>query len=539
MLGGHILALRGNAYLIPLRLAYRVLEEVGTEEVDWDPTLLKIASEQAARRGEQLHAQLEVDFAIADADHELEGYPLLAKLDQHQKEAVAAICVPSLEGMAIFDEQGTGKTIMALAAFDRLRGMGSAKKLLVIAPKSVLGSWSAECAAFLGTKYLVTLVNGPTTARRKAIQSQHDILLISYDSTTGERGLIKAIVAAQPGSYMLVVDESYFVKNPNTLRAQAIAEIRPFCERAVVLCGTPAPNSPLDIVNQVSIADGGVAFGSISISSDPKEAERQIEATLGETIFLRRLKEDVFPNIPKKQIERVALELRPCQQRLYTQARDNLVLAVRSVDDREFARHLTSFLAKRAALLQICSHPGAIDPLYDEPPAKHLALDRLLKELIERDGKKVVVWSFFRHSLQALTERYAKYGVARIDGSVGSIEDRIEAIRRFQNDPEIRLFVGNAAAAGAGITLIAAHHAIYESFSNQAAHYMQSVDRIHRRGQRHDVTYYVLLTRGTIEEREFDRILEKERRGRDLLGDRYEEPMTRERFLTELEAGLE
>jgi len=125
-------------------------------------------------------------------------------------------------------------------------------------------------------------------------------------------------------------------------------------------------------------------------------------------------------------------------------------------------------------------------------------------------------------------------GVVRIDGTVSDVEARMDAIRRFQADPGVRLFVGNAGAAGAGITLTAAHHAIYESFSNQAVHYMQSVDRIHRRGQQHDVTYHVLLAHDTIEEREFDRLLQKEHAGRQLLGDKYEEPMTRARFLEEL-----
>jgi SNF2 family DNA or RNA helicase len=64
---------------------------------------------------------------------------------------------------------------------------------------------------------------------------------------------------------------------------------------------------------------------------------------------------------------------------------------------------------------------------------------------------------------------------------------------------------------------------------------MQSVDRIHRRGQTYDVTYHVLLAKNTIEEHEFDRLLDKERASRDLLGDRYREPLTRERFLAELE----
>ncbi len=140
-----------------------------------------------------------------------------------------------------------------------------------------------------------------------------------------------------------------------------------------------------------------------------------------------------------------------------------------------------------------------------------------------------------RATLDALAERYASYGLVRIDGSVSSIDARIDAVDRFQRHPGTRVFLGNAAAAGAGITLTAAHHAIYESFSNQAAHYMQSVDRVHRRGQTEQVVSHVLIARDTIEDAEYTRLVEKERLGRELLGDSYEQPMTRERFLSELE----
>src|SRR6185503_9358594 len=172
---------------------------------------------------------------------------------------------------------------------------------------------------------------------------------------------------------------------------------------------------------------------------------------------------------------------------------------------REFTRNLRSFLAKRAVLLQICSNPSSVDPLYSEKPAKLSALDFLLRELIETRNRKVVIWSFFRRSLQAIAERYRHYGLVRIDGSVPRIEDRLEAIDRFQNDETVRLFLGNAAAAGAGITLTASHHAIYESFSNQAVHYMQSADRIHRRGQTEQVVSHILIARDTIEDYELKR----------------------------------
>lgn len=525
--------------ILPSNLAGEVLELLDTYDVSWDESLLRQARKQSEHRSMQLRAQIEVAQALEDPHSVLGNYELLSKLDPHQLAAVAATSVTSLKGLALFDEQGTGKTIVALAAFDNLKRRGKVRRLLVIAPKSVLGAWETDSKLLFDSAYRVGTVAGSPFDRRRVIQSTHDILLVSYDSAIRERGLLRMIVAAKPADYMLVVDESYFVKNPKTARAQVVAELRPFCERAVVLCGTPAPNSAVDIVNQINIADGGVAFAGRSISKDSEEAMSEITRALDQTIYLRRLKEDVFPNLPVKEFERILVDLRPVQRTLYNRARDQLVLAVRSVDDREFTRKLSSFLARRAALLQICSNPSTIDPLYTEEPAKLLALDKLLDELIEQQNKKVVIWAFFRASLQAIVERYKHFGLVRVDGSVLRVEDRIEAINLFQNDEKVRLFVGNAAAAGAGITLTAAHHAIYESFSNQAAHYMQSVDRIHRRGQTQNVINHIIIARKTIETHEFNRILEKESAGRDLLRDRYKESITRDRFLADLGASDE
>ncbi|GAH28391.1 unnamed protein product [marine sediment metagenome] len=222
------------------------------------------------------------------------------------------------------------------------------------------------------------------------------------------------------------------------------------------------------------------------------------------------------------------------QASLYAHALQDLVVDVRRVDDTYFKKHLGKFMARKWALLQICSNPGGIDPLYSEEPAKLLALDHIVRTIVEDRGLKIVLWSFFRHSLQAIAKRYARYGVVRIDGSVDSIEERALAIQRFQNDPSVMVFVGSPTAAGAGITLTAASHAVYESFSNQPAHYLQSVDRIHRRGQQNPVTSFVLISRPTIEQREFDKLMRKERRGHEVFGKRPTEPVTREGFLKDL-----
>ncbi len=74
---------------------------------------------------------------------------------------------------------------------------------------------------------------------------------------------------------------------------------------------------------------------------------------------------------------------------------------------------------------------------------------------------------------------------------------------------------------------------MYESWSNQAAHYLQSLDRIHRRGQTRNAEYIILVSDQTIEVKEYDRLLKKEQAAQDLLGDQVKPPLTRLMMLEE------
>ena len=195
-------------------------------------------------------------------------------------------------------------------------------------------------------------------------------------------------------------------------------------------------------------------------------------------------------------------------------------------------------MARKQSLLQICSNPGNVVPGYDETPAKVIALDSILEELISRQNEKVIVWSFYTKSLDSIFRRYSEFSPVRIDGTIPDVIERREAVRKFQEDEETRLFVGNPAAAGSGLTLHRARYAVYESMSNQAAHYLQSLDRIHRRGQERPVEYIVLLCDQTLELVEYQRLVNKDLSAQDLLGDDVEPPVTREALLSEaVEAG--
>lgn len=531
---GAVLAHRQGYIVRPAWLA-RLVEMFPPALGVWDESGSRPAVAYAELQNRHAKARLEVTDALEGPYRVLADYPNLHKLDRHQAEAVAAMTVPSLVGLGLFDEQGTGKTISALAAFEVLSRRSQVEKMLVVAPKSVLSTWERDARLLFDGEKRVVTVWGNRQERHRALFQEHDIILISFGSAVADKVYLRALLQREAEKYLLVVDESYYVKNPSAQRSAALAELRHYCQRAFVLCGTPAPNSARDIVNQLDLADTGATFRSVVVPATHRDAHETISRTLEQSaIILRRLKEDVLPGIPPKEFERVYIGFQPRQGELYRTALASLVSDVLSAGEADFRRNLGTYMARRLALLQICSHPASVVNNYTEIPAKFLAIDRLLEELVDGQGEKVILWSFFRYTLALLEERYGRYGLVRVDGSVASPLERAAAIEAFQNDPSVKVFLGNPAAAGAGITLTAAAHAVYESFSNQPAHYLQSVDRIHRRGQQRKVVSHVLITSGSLEELEFDRLLEKERSARELLRDPVREPVTRYRFLEAL-----
>jgi SNF2 family DNA or RNA helicase len=464
----------------------------------------------------------------------LEGIADIDRLDDHQKVNVATMTLPGLSGLCVFDEQGAGKTVTLIYCFDLLAHRDEIDIALVIAPKSMVPEWPEDLRRFKGDLYKCAVVSGSRNEKLRTINSDADIFITNYETAVSMEQELAAMLRRHNGRAVVAVDESFFVKNLDAKRTRAIRRLREYCSRAYVLCGTPAPNSPHDLVQQFNIVDFGMTFAGVDIPDDREAAFPIVQKAIEERgLYVRHLKCEVLPELPVKRFQRIVIPLAPEQHKLYVGALNDLILDLKSTDDETFQRQILSFMAKRIALLQICSNPASLVKRYTETPAKLMALDEILEEITGRRNEKVVVWSFYTASLNALIDRYARFNPVRYDGLVTDIAERREAIRRFQEDDETMLFVANPAAAGAGITLHRARYAIYESMSNQAAHYLQSVDRIHRRGQTRDVEYLILLCDKTIEIEEYERLIDKEQSGQELLGDRVEEPVTRESMLSE------
>lgn len=539
-------ALRDAGVSVKVEFGQRlVLANVG--EIERLPALfpgwgIEVAGDARARvdayhgacRGHERAAAIVKHLADADPRTLLTDFQERDKLDPHQVIAVAAATEPDVTGICIFDEQGLGKTVEALFAFHLLRQTGRIERALIFAPKNMMLEWERDCMRFFGGLYRIRVVSGSLAEKRAELSIPADLYVTNFETVTRLQFRLGELLKAR-GNSLLIVDESFFVKNTDAARTRAMKGLRADADRCIVLCGTPAPNSARDIVEQFNIADGGMTFDGVAIPEDDEAALEMIQQTIeARGVYLRRLKREALPGLPGKTFTRVVVPMGPEQEAAYKAALQGLMAEVAGADDQEFRARYASFAARRMALLQICSCPAAVVPNFTGVPAKLDALDEILTELIVRRREKVVLWTFFRRSMDALVERFQRFGSVRVDGSVNDPRDRREAVRRFQEDDETMLFIGNPAAAGAGLTLHRARYAIYESMSNQAAHYLQSLDRIHRRGQERPVEYLVLVCSETIEEIEYDRLLDKERRAQDLLGDRVEPPVSRKAFLEDL-----
>ena len=459
----------------------------------------------------------------------------LGVLDRHQVVNVAAMTLPDSPGLCVFDEQGAGKTVTFIFAFDLLVERDQADLAIIVAPKSMIGEWPNDLRRFRGDIYRTVVLTGTARKKRRLLAQRADVFVTNFETAVAMEPELRALMRARPGRTVLAIDESFFIKSLDAKRTRVLRRLREWAGRAYVLCGTPAPNSPSDLVQQFSLVDFGYCFAGVDLPTERDLAAPVVQSAIKERgLFLRHLKTDVLPDLPVKRFQRMMVPMAEKQARLYRTTLDGLVTDVGAVDETGFIRQRTSFLARRAALLQICSNPAGISETYSETPAKLAVLDSLIEQLVRQECEKVVIWSFYTASVAAITQRYGRYGVVRYDGSVSDVGARRDAVRSFQEDDETMVFVANPAAAGAGLTLHRARVAIYESFSNQAAHYLQSLDRIHRRGQERDVEYVVMLCDGTLEVTEYDRLIQKEQSAQDLLGDHVAAPITRETFLAEV-----
>jgi SNF2 family DNA or RNA helicase len=217
--------------------------------------------------------------------------------------------------------------------------------------------------------------------------------------------------------------------------------------------------------------------------------------------LLRRTKEQVLTELPRKTEQTIYCELTPRERKRYDALRNHYRALVAGLVDRVgFARSRIQILEALLRLRQAACHYGLVNRM--EEAAGSSKLDTLVESLREliAEGHKALVFSQFT-SLLALVRRRLELEGWSYQYLDGRTRNRAEVVDQFQANSDSSIFLISLKAGGVGLNLTAADYVfILDPWWNPAVE-MQAIDRAHRIGQERPVFAYRLIAKDTIEER--------------------------------------
>lgn len=448
---------------------------------------------------------------------------------------------------ANFSVPGAGKTATLLALYESLRGRGSVDRLLVVGPKNAFVSWDEEVEECYFDGATPTLVRATGGARgvAAALESDPEIVLVTYQLLPNVVEIVK--IWARRHRVHVTLDESHRAKAGYAgVYASAALQLAEVAARRDILSGTPLPHQPEDLRPQLDFLWPGQRilpdFRLLSNAAPAviEEIERGVRP-----LYVRTTKEQL--RLPALQILPVPVSLGALQRELYELLRSEAARAAAGMGprDRRFFRSLgrhvvrliqaatNPMLLTQAALIDDNGRGGVQgdrawellrEVARDRNPAKIARAIQLADEAVA-SGERVLLWSGFVTNLHVLRDRLAHHNPVVIYGDVPTGlpdgEDTREGrIRLFHEDPDCRVMIANPAAAGEGISLHrTCQYAIYLDRTFNAAHYMQSIDRIHRLGSDRPSRIDILQASGTIDIRVQQRLAAKINAMSEILND--------------------
>lgn len=402
------------------------------------------------------------------------------------------------------DDMGLGKTLQAIITITQFKEEHPNTPCLVVCPTSLVYNWKEEFLKF-NPKLKVLPIDGTPIQRKKLIgeAKKYDILITSYTLLQKDIETYKQISFGYA-----ILDEAQHIKNRGTRNAHSVKMIQ--AAHRLILTGTPIENSLDELWSLFDFLMPGL------LSTYDRFVEKYIRHPISAQgtrnleglrrkvapFVLRRMKKDVLADLPPISEIVYHCHLSDVQQELYrsyaASAREELSQLVKKDG---FERVQIHVLATLTRLKQICCHPAifAKDKAESGDSAKYEMLLELIQTLIE--GKhKAVIFSQYTRMLNILREDLTKQGI-RFEYLDGASKNRLDIVKKFNEDHNIPLFLVSLKAGGSGLNLVGADTVVhYDMWWNPAVE-SQATDRVYRMGQTNSVSSYKLITLNTIEEK--------------------------------------
>ena len=389
-------------------------------------------------------------------------------------------------GGILADDMGLGKTIQVITFVLSKRS----KKTLIITPTSVLYNWKDEFERF-APNVRVGLVHGTKAQRNRMLSEikKYDVLITTYGTLKNDENEYEKLQFDY-----CIIDEGQNIKNPTSKTTLSVKKINSKCNFA--LTGTPIENNLMELWSIFDFVMPGFLFtkerfkGKFIQNKNTEELKSLITP-----FILRRVKEDVLDELPEKIEKKYLVDMTTKQKSIYKSYVKGIKEKLKSSKGNI---NMLTFITK---LREVCLDPSLIMDDYNGGSGKINALMELLDNYIA-GNKKILVFSQFTSALKNIEQNLEEKGINYIylDGSIGS-KERVELVKKFNEEPLISVFLISLKAGGVGLNLTSASVVIhFDPWWNPAIE-NQATDRAHRFGQKNVVEVIKLFSKDTIEEK--------------------------------------
>lgn len=437
-------------------------------------------------------------------------------------------------GYGFFWEMGLGKTAAAIH-YCRMRYALSRKvvRTLILGPKIVVPNWEREFKMHSKVSGFVHALTGTGKKKVEVFKRnrKYEAIFITNYEALNNAELFDLIYDWQPE--LLILDESHRLKDGTSKRTKLSTKLADRAAWKVLLTGTPITNTPADIYSQYRILDGGETFGRSFLAfrnryfydanamwshkenyfPDFRPIESQypeLQERIKQRASIR--KKDECLSLPPLVKKIVTVELSREQQRHYKEMKNDLLTYI---NDQACVAKMA--LTKALRLQQIVTGFVTVEgeekreTIEIKKNPRLEALKELLREITVHS--KCIVWAVFRHNYRQIASvcEALELDFVEVHGAVDGAAKQ-EAIDKFNNDENCKVFIGNTGSAGIGINLVVASYSIFYSRNFSLEQYLQAQARNHRAGcEHHDrLTEIHLVAEDTMDEITHKRVSDKE-----------------------------
>lgn len=534
-----------TTYLTEELISYDLSEDLLTKLNKSAQERMELNSVFLKAKGVKEQTDLSNDTEFSEFKTFIDNLP--RKLKPHQIRSAFHFYI--LKNGANFSVPGSGKTSTILSVFEKFRLEGKCNLLFIVGPPSCFHPWKHEFYETLGRAPNSIILSGGDKASRKneyyrSKENAFELYLTTFNTVLNDTKEILYFFSQVGINAFLVIDEAHYIKQLGGSWSNSVLEIGKNAKFKGVLTGTPIPKSYKDLFNLFDFLWGSYSplsdYDKILIEDwEKKQKIEEVKTLLNLHIgpLFYRVNKKELGLIPAIHHTPIVIKMNPIERKIY----NSIKMKILDLTQFEYFKNEdilnNLWKGRMMRLRQAISYPGLLTSVIDgyneklvddselqnsirnynqlEISGKLIALNDLVIDL-RKKGNKVLIWSNFIGTLKiikshfnSIGERseliYGKTPIRRDDSNILSDEKTREDIRdEFLNlESGLNILIANPAACAESISLHkTCFHAIYFDLSYNAAHYLQSLDRIHRVGgsEKNQANYYFLQYENSIDQ---------------------------------------